>query len=219
MEATSQEQTSPEAPTRQLVAGAIADRCANCGTPLAPDQRYCISCGERRGRPRFPVPAAGPSPAVAAPPPPAPRPRLGASSAFVAGIGVLLLAMGVGVLIGSLAGGGTQTVTQASNKPIIVRVGAGASSNTGASGNSGNSGATGGGKGHKGRGARGRTAKTVKITKVVQQRAAAAASKVLGGSNKLPPPTVQPGGSCAPGSAGCSSSGKFTGNFFGNSGG
>jgi hypothetical protein len=31
------------------VAGS-ARACAECGTPLAPDQRYCLSCGARRGR-------------------------------------------------------------------------------------------------------------------------------------------------------------------------
>ena len=30
-----------------------AERCAECGTRLAPDQRYCVDCGTRRG----PLPA------------------------------------------------------------------------------------------------------------------------------------------------------------------
>ncbi|MGZ4192174.1 MAG: hypothetical protein ACXVRW_06955, partial [Solirubrobacteraceae bacterium] len=32
---------------------AIGRQCANCGTRLATDQRYCLSCGTRRG----PLPA------------------------------------------------------------------------------------------------------------------------------------------------------------------
>ena len=47
-----------DAPTRELPtapATASEDRCGNCGTPLAHDQRYCVECGERRGQSRFPT--------------------------------------------------------------------------------------------------------------------------------------------------------------------
>jgi hypothetical protein len=85
--------------------------CAACGAPLADDQRYCLECGERRA-PMSSVllggpPSGGLSQAQApptAPPPPraatadgAPR---GTAVTVIAGVGVLLLAMGVGVLIG-----------------------------------------------------------------------------------------------------------------------
>jgi SPOR domain len=84
--------------------------CAACGAPFAADQRYCLQCGERR----VPVSSflqAGP-PAAAAPPsvPPLPPSPPGARQeglaarnpalTLIAGVGVLLLAMGVGVLIG-----------------------------------------------------------------------------------------------------------------------
>ena len=32
------------------VPGRRGDNCTECGTPLAPDQRYCLNCGHRRGR-------------------------------------------------------------------------------------------------------------------------------------------------------------------------
>jgi hypothetical protein len=32
------------------VPGRAGERCTECGTPLAPDQRYCLSCGHRRGQ-------------------------------------------------------------------------------------------------------------------------------------------------------------------------
>jgi hypothetical protein len=81
--------------------------CASCGAVLAADQRYCLQCGERcvpvsefllGGTPV----AAGPSgsePAAASPS------REGAQHRnqtlnLIAGVGVLLLAVGVGVLIG-----------------------------------------------------------------------------------------------------------------------
>jgi hypothetical protein len=86
-------------------------QCASCGAPVAPDQRYCLECGERlvpmssvlSGEPPHRRDAAG---APAAPSPP-PGPARGAAGAqhnnaltVIAGVGVLLLAMGVGVLIG-----------------------------------------------------------------------------------------------------------------------
>jgi hypothetical protein len=79
---------------------------------MAADQRYCLECGERRtpmssvllgGPPKSPEPAA-PSRAPG-PPPQGPRApesawQRGGTLTVIAGVGVLLLAMGVGVLIG-----------------------------------------------------------------------------------------------------------------------
>jgi hypothetical protein len=106
-----------------------AERCAQCTAPLAPDQRYCLQCGAPRahvsgpisdGRPGGPPPQApslltGPAgvptqngPPLAppgtplAPPQPANRNN---TLALLAGVGVLLLAMGVGVLIGRASSG------------------------------------------------------------------------------------------------------------------
>lgn len=48
--------TRPEddtAPTTPLTVSAAGERCATCDAPLASDQRYCVNCGARRGRPRF----------------------------------------------------------------------------------------------------------------------------------------------------------------------
>src|SRR5450759_3097351 len=44
-----------DAPTGQsLIGSTIApDRCSVCDAELAPDQRYCVDCGTRRGRARF----------------------------------------------------------------------------------------------------------------------------------------------------------------------
>ena len=44
--ATPQQPSSPPAP---------AQPCPTCGAAMAPDQRYCLSCGTRRGEPRVPV--------------------------------------------------------------------------------------------------------------------------------------------------------------------
>ena len=86
-----------------------APQCASCDAPLAADQRYCLQCGERC----IPVSSFlfGDQPAAAdaqrspgATPPVAPAGASGSRSnstlLVIAGVGVLLLAMGVGVLIG-----------------------------------------------------------------------------------------------------------------------
>lgn len=100
--------------------------CAHCGAPLARDQRYCLECGTPRtylsgmlldrlrassesGAPGPPTQALPPNGAVLAGTP-------GGSSnvwqrgnvlTLIAGIGVLLLAMGVGVLIGRSGSSGS----------------------------------------------------------------------------------------------------------------
>jgi hypothetical protein len=85
------------------------EACAGCGAPLAEDQRYCLECGERR-TPMSSVLLGGPPngagarpPSPAAPPSDPAAPRANSTVTVVAGVGVLLLAMGVGVLIGRSA--------------------------------------------------------------------------------------------------------------------
>ncbi len=103
--------------------------CATCGAPLAPDQRYCLECGERSapmssvllGGPPLAsatgpnaAQVAGPGPPSLGPPSPPGQAPSGAAAGgaargnavtVIAGVGVLLLAMGVGVLIGRSGGG------------------------------------------------------------------------------------------------------------------
>ena len=40
----------PSGPGGDDVPGCSRTSCTECGTPLAPDQRYCLNCGHRRGR-------------------------------------------------------------------------------------------------------------------------------------------------------------------------
>ncbi len=84
-------------PALATVAGA---QCANCGAHLAADQRYCVECGQRRGQAGMPFTDVrrGPEAPVAARRPR--RVRVSPNSTLIAGVGTLLLAMGVGVLIG-----------------------------------------------------------------------------------------------------------------------
>jgi len=92
-----------------LVHETPGEQCASCGAALAADQRYCLQCGTRRAERRVPVEAArassrtseggaGRSAPVAGPPA---VQRLGGAWGVAA---LLLLALGVGVIIGNLGG-------------------------------------------------------------------------------------------------------------------
>ena len=204
-----------DAPTQQLSIAAVSDRCVNCGSPLASDQRYCVNCGERRGKPRF---------TLAGPTEPGPdmvvtkttqsrRPRTTAGFNLIAGIATLLLAMGVGVLIGHNSSSSAPQKSAAS--PTVITVGGGSgSAGTATTGNSGSSG--GNSSGSKKSKSSKSSAKAAKApAKVVVQKAAAAAAKVTGGNANVAGATATQGSSCSNGQAGCQN-GKFTGNnFFG----
>jgi hypothetical protein len=104
----------PDSPTHR-------GKCPRCSATMADDQRYCLVCGERRGDPRVPlVRDAPPVPAAAVPPAAVVPPPRSAAPLWVGAVAVLLIAMGVGVLIGR---SGHETVTPArSAAPITVKV-------------------------------------------------------------------------------------------------
>ncbi len=103
-------------------------RCRDCGAPMADDQRYCLNCGTRRAERRAPVPVLS-APAVAPLAAPATAPglleRVGGGWGVAA---LVLLALGVGVVIGELGDGDPAPV--AARAPI-VSIGAGALAPTG----------------------------------------------------------------------------------------
>jgi len=179
--------------------------CPVCGATMASDQRYCVECGERRGAMRVPLvedsgqrargtegAASGRYPAAYS----APRKGLSINSQLIAGIGVLLLALGIGVLIGrsgnsasaksppirvvTVAGAGTAAASPAATQPE-------SSSSEAAKSKSGGS--------HS-------TTVTKSTTKSTSKS-----------STGPPPKTVKVGSSCT-GGKGCQN-GHFTGNFFG----
>lgn len=128
-------------------------------------------------------------------------------------VGVLLLAVGLGVLIGH-SGKNTPTPKSAA-APEVITVQGGGTSNAAAATTAATT-ATHSPPTH----VPGATKKVVAkekaalASKTVQKKAVQAAGKVLGNGNNLAPPTVKSGGSCSSGQAGCQG-GKFTGNFFG----
>ncbi len=124
----------------QAVASGV-EPCPHCGTPLALDQRYCLECGAPRtylsgmllDRLRAPAAQATPGQPVQPPmggtgPPVTPTSpgdstwQRGNVLTLIASIGVLLLAMGVGVLIGRSGGS-----SSGGSAPQIVTVPAAAS--------------------------------------------------------------------------------------------
>jgi hypothetical protein len=178
---------------------------------MASDQRYCLNCGQRRGDPRLPFMDAGVlmdavNRPAQAPPPPKKKRRSGVSpnAALIAGIGTLLLALGIGVLIGR---SGHQEVAQTAAAPQVIKVGGG-SEEAGASASKAKT-TTGGGAAN---------AKTKKQKEAALKAAEShpAAEEIIKPTNgvKLAPPTVKPGDKCESGAAGCQG-GKFTGNSFG----
>jgi hypothetical protein len=203
-----------EEPTRELpsvpTAGA-EDHCTNCGAPLAHDQRYCVECGERRGPSRFPTGTQSTTEVRTTKTrtvPPRRRAALSSGVTLVLGVGVLLLAIGLGVLIGSLKN--NTTTTKASAPQVITVQGGGAAATTSTGTTTGATTTPGKTKAK----AKAKAATTAAPPPAVQKKATQAAGKVLGNSKNLPPPTVTTGGACSNGQAGCSG-GKFNGNFFG----
>ncbi len=105
--------------------------CRSCGSPLAADQRYCLQCGARRAEARLPFldilaqrVQASPAPAngPVVPPPGNWFGRMSTNAAAVAGVACLLLALGVGVLIGGLGQGDSA----ANATPQVISVGSAA---------------------------------------------------------------------------------------------
>lgn len=94
------------------------EQCPSCAATLATDQRYCVECGQRCGAPRLPLPTANARPEQA----PGSRRQsrrfsASANNTIIAGIGTLLLAMGIGVLIGRSA---TNSATKLASPAVQV---------------------------------------------------------------------------------------------------
>ena len=196
MESTTTSHDAPTAvqPALSTVAG---DQCTNCGSPLAPDQRYCVQCGQRRGQSRLPAaqPVAAPVAVRES------RVRgLSHNAALIAGVGTLLLAMGVGVLIGR---SGQKSTNSAAGTPQVITVGG--------SGNAANTAAAAGAGAAAAKHGKAKVKSTGK--KATAAQAQQAANKIKGANLKLPKKAVVTVGT--PGTGPGYQKGKFTGNFFG----
>jgi hypothetical protein len=199
---------APTGEQPQLLATAVGDQCANCGARLAGDQRYCVECGERRGKPRYSLSGAGTSSSPRSAGGGRRRLRMTANSTLIAGVATLLLAMGVGVLIGRTSAGST-----ARNSPeqvITVASGGGAASGTPTTASTPSS--TPSGTASKSSSSKSAKVKSAKSAKASLSAKLPAKAKVI--PPKLKSSVEKQGQSCTSATKGCTN-GKFTGTFFG----
>ena len=192
-----------------VVLGTEQSTCERCGSPLAADQRYCVVCGTRRGPSTLPDAMRGSSgpqrPRRGSPPP-----KTGGSTSpaltILAFIGALLLAMGVGILIGRS--------TNSNSKPQKVQVvtvgdgaGSGASTGTPATSDAATQTAT------------SATQSAATSSSAAHSAAAAAGGAATHASGTVTKATVSATHSTASSTSktkpGYNSKGQFTGNFFG----
>jgi hypothetical protein len=189
---------------------ASSDHCAVCGAQMAADQRYCLECGERRGQARFAAPTAPASTAMTSTRTTAAQhgSRWSPGATLIAGVATLLLAMGIGVLIGHETASSSPAQTSA-KAPVVYLNGGGsaaaastaAPATTAPTGNAGSSGSS------------NKSSKSHKNANSSASSSTAAAATTPTTVKKLPPATVTVG---AKGSGPGYQHGKFTGNFFGN---
>jgi hypothetical protein len=175
----------------------IRDQCSACAAAMAPDQRYCVECGQRRGPARVPVidglaQRAREAPAARRPPR---RLRVPIDSTLIAGIGTLLLAMGIGVLIGR---SGNSTAAKSPRVQVVTVPGAGGAVSSGAA-TSATATPPAAGSG-------------AAATKSGGTHSAASATPTSKKPAAAPPKTVTVG---SPGHGPGYQNGHFTGNFFG----
>jgi hypothetical protein len=198
-QAPSAQAPSAQAPPSPLSAprsgAGTGERCAGCGAALASDQRYCVECGQRLGRARLPFMDDPARPFAQAPEAAPGRRRLSVNSTLIAGVGTLLLAMGIGILIGRSSPG--SSAKSAGPVQVLTVPGTGAA---GAAGATESQGAAGGSSVTSG----GSSPSAAKGAKTPAKPAA---------KPKLPPAKVVTVGS--PGKGKGYENGHFTGNFFG----
>jgi hypothetical protein len=98
---------------------------------VAPDQRYCVECGQRlaHARPTL-LSDTAQRPASSTPPPRKRRLNWSPNGTLIAGIATLLLAMGVGVLIGHYSASGASP-KRAATPTVQLLPSAGATGTTG----------------------------------------------------------------------------------------
>jgi len=158
-------------------------------------------------------PAPVESAAVAAPAPDR-RPFISANASLVAGVATLILAIGVGVLIGRSGDSGSSNA--AAPAPQVITVGGGGGEVASTS------------KAKEAKGATGKGGASANKPKAATQKKAK--KKLATGSSgttkaveevyepapgvKIAPPEQKLGGECEPGVAGCGKNGKFEGTFF-----
>jgi hypothetical protein len=212
------------------------ETCSNCNARMAADQRYCLNCGHRRGDPRLPfmdavvfMESMNSAPGGAGTPPPPPAQQSGgsnnkwnANAALIAGVATLVLAIGVGFLIGRTGHNDNSTQAQA---PQIIKVEGGsggggeaveeATAPTEKPSTPNTKSEPGGKKSSKPKGESKATPETNENASTGAHGQSQATEKTLHPSEgvEFAEPEQELGGACKEGQAGCEG-GKFKGNFF-----
>jgi hypothetical protein len=170
------------------------EQCPVCACAVAPDQRYCVECGQRLAgaRPTLMSDPSGSGGAENAPPKGKSRFDWGPNATLIAGIATLLLALGVGVIIGHYSASGSPAKKAT---PIVV-TGVGTTGTTGTATE-----------------ATGATGTTARSGAAASPSAKASSSKPTQAASKPPNPTVQLG---QKGHGQGYQHGEFTGHFFGS---
>ena len=138
---------------------------------------------------------------------------MSANASLVAGVATLVLAIGVGVLIGRSGDSGASNAAGAA--PQIIRVGGGGGGEVASASQSKAGKGTGIGAG--GGGSKSATKKKAKAkTEAGKSGASKATEEVYEPAPgvKIAPPEQKIGGECDPSVAGCGANGKFEGTFF-----
>jgi hypothetical protein len=177
---------------------AVRDGCPVCGAAMAVDQRYCLECGERRGAPRVPLKNARARQAAGKPPARGPRRRasMSVNATMIAGVSCLLLALGIGVLIGR---SGNSSSSKSAAVRVVTVAGAGGAS-TAATGETATPAAT--------------SAAAASASKSASSHASTKSS-TKAAAKKPPVPLPKPVKVGSPGKGKGYENGHFTGNFFG----
>jgi hypothetical protein len=228
-----------------MAAFGSSESCPNCNARMAADQRYCLNCGHRRGDPRLPFmdavvfmesmnSAPGGAGGTTPPPPPAQsggsNNRWNANAALIAGVATLVLAIGVGFLIGRTGHNDNSSAGNGGGEVKVVQIGgAGTGGEVAAAPEEAATpeGSAGGGEkstGSKGGGDKAAkpakektTAEKTKIKEGSQEETKAieeAQNEVLHATAPQAKVGAQVGESCEKGTPGCEGE-EFTGNFFG----
>jgi hypothetical protein len=224
--------TTPSVPGGSIIAFEERDSCPDCGASMAADQRYCLACGHRRGDPPPPVLGAvnsmdfadaGGGPGRTLPPPPSRQGSRGRSpnSALIVGVATLILAVGLGFLVGRAGHEGGSSANHGPERITIESGGEPRAPEARSEPHTESAPMPGGGSGHESAESPGRATESKhpsepeSLLEVEEETARRITQEQLHAKVPLAKPTAKLGESCKQGTPGCGKSKKFNGVFFG----
>jgi hypothetical protein len=224
--------TTPSVPGGSILAFEDRDSCPDCGASMAADQRYCLACGHRRGDPRPPFldavtsmdfADAGGGPDRSLPPPPSRQGSRGRNSnaALIVGVATLILAVGLGFLVGRAGHEGSSSANHAPERITIESGGEAPPPEALSDPQAESAPKPDGRSGHESAGSPGGATESKQpsgpesLPEVQEDKAQRETREQLHAKVPLPKPTAKLGESCMQGTPGCGKSKKFNGVFFG----